>query len=158
MKFFSIRELILFLSFVPLFSSFSTLAGDRYVPPASDGERKKTAAQGTRSCAVAQGELMLEGASPLTVSERDFSLSFYYEPPSSQASEVMLISLVDLTLPAPLFFQEKALSGSGSFQVKVSAPLIPGRRYRLVAGLPCEGRRNGLKYLHVMIDYIPSTP
>lgn len=56
---------------------FPLLASTRYTPP--DNGRQKTVAQGSRGCESPQGELALDNASPLRVTEREFSLIFYYQ-------------------------------------------------------------------------------
>jgi hypothetical protein len=133
---------------------FPGFASDHYTPP--DNGRQKTVAQGSRGCAAPQGELSLLAANPLTVGERDFSLTFYYDPPARQAPEVLLISLLHPKQPEPLFFQEIALNRAGPVKVPVSAALEPNLPYRLVAGLPCAGHKTNLKYLQITVEYVPS--
>lgn len=121
-----------FLIWLPL----PVLAGSDFRPPPRD-ENGQTRAQGTRGCPLELGELFLMGKD-LTTQSSTPTLLFWVNTPQT-ATISIAVDDPDLNQFEPVFWQKVTVNGSGYLPIKIPESLEKGVRYRVVAGILCQG-------------------
>jgi hypothetical protein len=121
-----------FLILLPL----PSLAGSHFSPPPTD-ENGQTRAQGTRGCPIELGELYLMGKD-LTTQLSKPTLLFWVDTPQTATISIS-VDDPDLNQLEPIFWQKVTVNGSGYLPVKIPQTLEKGIRYRVVAGILCNG-------------------
>lgn len=122
------------------------------VPPKEETQR--TRAQGTRGCPIQLGELWLVGKELKTHWQEPILLFWLFAPQKT----TVLITVVDPNSEqtAPLFSQQLTISGTGYYPVKVQTELKPGIKYRVSAGILCQGSVANAKILETTITRVES--
>ena len=122
-----------FLMLLPL----PVLAGSDFRPPPRH-ENGQTRAQGTRGCPIELGELSLMGKD-LTTQSSTPTLLFWVDTPQTATISIS-VDDPDLNQVEPIFWQKVIVNGSGYLPIKIPQGLEKGVRYRLVAGILCQGK------------------